>query len=140
MQDLAKLNLAHPNLPQLPTCVNQHQIIETLKSKQYSLFPLSASKLEHFCSHCIATPSPLNVLTGEIERLGFYYHQRLHHECQIALPETLDWDDWPLLEKRWLLFRMYQGYFQCPSIGVVLCIALYVMNLRRIKTDSQGKG
>ena len=89
-------------------------------------FPLSASKLGRICcSYRLAgCPVPLNALTGEVQRLGFFYPIFLHYECKLVLPETLGFNDYPLLQQRAMFFEWNQPMFQCQSIGLALRVIL----------------
>ena len=91
-----------------------------------SLFPLSAEKLARFCTHCqiLAMPFPLNALTGEEQRLGFFYQRQLLHECKLILPEPLNIEDSPILLQRAAFFQINQNYFKCKSIGAALAIII----------------
>ena len=110
----------------------------------WRLFPLSAQRLAKFCSHCqiLGMPFPLNAFTGEVQRLGFFYRQRLIHECRLVLPFPLDFDDYWLLRQSSAFFQMNKTQFQCHSIGLALDIIrkhceAYDMALQRSGGENQ---
>ena len=121
------------NLPVLPSAYPQEHsyslqdlVDEILKIGFEKLFPLSATRLARICSHApiFEMPCPLNALTGEVQRLGFFYRQQLRHECQLVLPTPLYSTDFLLLGQRFAFYQMNQSQFQCQSIGLALAVIL----------------
>ena len=126
--ELVKLNSHNTNTGVYPDMLSPNSIYALYQPSYeqsclvWHFFPLSAAKLAKFCSHCLI-PSmsvPLNFFTGEIQRLGFFYNQCLRQECELVLPEPLEFNDYPLLQQRALFFHMNQNQFHCLSIGLAL--------------------
>ena len=136
-------------LPVLPSAYPQGRsyslqdlVNKILKMGIENLFPLSAARLIRICSHVLIfeMPCPLNALTGEVQRLGFFYRQQLRHECQLVLPTPLYSTDFLLLGQRFAFYQMNQSQFQCQSIGLALAVILKCYeDLEALKRKKHGQ-